>query len=355
MHSQPSAGSAPDPNIDLSVVIPVYNSSGCLVELLKELSVVLGKRGRPFEVILVDDASPDNSWEIIRELSNSYPELVAVRLMRNGGQARATLCGLGKARGRIVVTMDDDLQQPPGELPVLLDELEANPNLDCVFGIFPKKEHAFYRNLGSRAIGWVNRRAFGLGKHVHSSSFRAMTFQLASAVVQHGTENPAISALLYSSTRRVKSVPVRHQRRFAGKSNYTLARQMRLAMDNIVNVSMLPLRLVTSLGFGFCLLTVLWIALVLWRYLTGQVSVAGWTTVIILLSFFSGVILLSLGIIGEYLVRVLREVRRAPRFIVRETIERAGQGVALLPALEGSRVSAAAISDGVRVTTEPGY
>jgi len=305
--------------VEISVVVPVYNSSQCLPELLRRIALQLNELGKRHEVILVDDASPDDSWDVIRELAQ-YPQLTAVRLMRNRGQAFATLCGLEHARGEIVVTMDDDLQQPPEELPKLLDALESDPEIDCVFGYFEEKKHAAYRNLGSRAIRWVNARSFGLPRDVRPSSFRAMRKRLADAILQHRTLNPAIAALVCGSTRRIASVPVRHAERYAGESNYTLSKQFRLALDNICNVSMLPLRAVSLLGMGICLLSAVLVVFFLYRYFTGQIGVAGWTTVVIMISFFSGVILLSLGVIGEYIVRILREVRGAPRYVEREVV-----------------------------------
>ena len=306
--------------VEISVVIPVYNSSGCLGELLRQLTQQMEDIGKSYEVILVDDASPDDSWQVIKDLAPQYPMVMAIRLMRNGGQAFATLCGLENARGEIVITMDDDLQHPPDQIPKLLDTLKSTPDTDCVFGYFEEKKHAAYRNLGSRAIRWINARAFGLPSGVRASSFSAIRKQLADAIVMQRTRNPAISVLLYGSTQQIASVPVQHQERFSGESNYTLAKQFRLALDVICNVSMLPLRAVSLLGMTICLLSGVLVAFFLCRYFAGQTGVAGWTTVVILISFFSGVILLSLGVIGEYLVRILREVRGGPRFTIREMV-----------------------------------
>ncbi len=306
--------------VDISVVIPVYNSSACLRELLRQLTQQLEEMGRPYEVILVDDASPDDSWQVIRELAPQYPKVMAIQLMQNRGQATAILCGLKPARGGIVVTMDDDLQQPPDQLPKLLDALESDAEIDCVFGYFEQKQHAAYRNLASRAIQWVNARAFNLPRDLRASSFLAMRNRLADAILQHRTQNPAIGALVYGCTKRILSVPVQHKERYAGSSNYTLAKQFRLALDVICNVSMLPLRAVSFLGMGTCVFSAILVAVFLYNYFSGQIGVAGWTTVVILISFFSGIILLSLGVIGEYMVRILREVRGAPRYVERERI-----------------------------------
>lgn len=305
---------------NISIVIPVYRSGACLPELLRQLTRQLEEMDRPYEIVLVDDASPDDSWAVIKELVPGYSSVTAIRLMRNRGQAFATLCGLEHARGEIVVTMDDDLQHSPDQLPKLLDTLESDPEIDCVFAYFEQKQHAKYRNLGSRALRWVNARAFGLPRDLRASSFRAMRKPLAEAILRHQTLNPAIAALLYGSTRRIVSVPVEHAERFAGRSTYTLTKQFRLALDNICNVSMLPLRAVSLFGMGTCVFSAVLVAVFLYHYLIGHTEVAGWTSVVVLISFFSGVILLSLGVIGEYIVRILREVRGAPRYVERERI-----------------------------------
>ena len=172
--------------------------------------------------------------------------------MRNRGQAFATLCGLSHARGQFVITMDDDLQHPPGEIPRLLAELEGNRDLDCVFGCFLEKQHAAYRNFGSQVMRWVMQKAFSLPRDFRSSTFRAMRRTLVRAILDHRTANPSLAVLIFSSTSRIKSIAVEHAPRYAGKSNYTLAKQFRLALDGICNVSMFPLRAISLAGMAVC-------------------------------------------------------------------------------------------------------
>jgi len=309
-----------DSDCGISVVIPVYRSGECLPELLRQLCPELDGTHRFYEIILVDDGSPDGTWKVIRESAERHRCLRAVQLMGNRGQALATLCGLSHARGQIVVTMDDDLQHPPGEIPKLLAELEGNPDLDCVFGFFPEKHHATYRNFCSRIMGWVMRKTFHLPRDVRSSSFRAMRPALVRAILDHHTANPSLAALIFGNTSRVKSIAVEHSPRYAGNSQYSIAKQIRLALDGICNVSAFPLRAVSLLGMAICGLSAAMIAVVLFKYATGAIGVPGWTTVVVLVSFFAGMILLSLGVFGEYLVRILREVRGAPPYVEREYI-----------------------------------
>ena len=308
--------------IKYSIIIPVYKSEECLEELLRQLADVFSPISKEYEIILVNDASPDNSWKVIEKLVNEYEQLSAITMMRNVGQARATLCGFSYATGEIVITMDDDLQHRPDQLPILIEKLESTPELDCVFGSYRKKKHAGYRNIGSKVIKWINAKAFGLPSNIEASSFRVMRLSLAKAILQNTTKNPSITALIYQNTHNVISIPIEHSDRFAGVSNYTLAKQFKLAFDNICNVSTLPLKIVSLLGFVFCIIAVLLSAVIFTRYLFGQIKVPGWTTVVILISFFSGVILLSLGIQGEYLVRILQEVKGGTIYTPRKIIGR---------------------------------
>lgn len=304
--------------VEISVVVPVYKSSACLEELLKQLTAQLESMSKSHEILLVEDCSPDDSWELIKQLAPHYPNMRAFHLMRNSGQAKATLCGLAHARGEIVFTIDDDLQHRPDQIPRLIEALERDPTLDCVFGVFREKKHAWYRNLGSRLLRWMNHSAYHLPASTRTSSFRALRRSLVQVMIQYQTRTPTILALILESTKRIDSVEVDHADRFAGQSNYTLGRQLLLAFDNICNVSMLPLRLVTFMGIVFCALSLVMVLVVLIQKLTGNIGIPGWTTVVILVSFFSGVIMLSLGIIGEYLARIIREVRGSPPYLIRE-------------------------------------
>jgi len=299
---------------EISVVIPVYRSQDCLSELVRRLTDVLETSAKTYEIILVDDNSPDDSWDIIQVLVSQYSRLRSIRLMRNTGQAAATLCGLENTAGEIVVTMDDDLQHRPDQLPKMLATFERCPEIDCVFGAYRKKQHGLLQNVASSFILWINAKAFGLPREFRSTSYRMMRKSLVDAIVAHRTQNAALPALILAST------DLEHADRFAGKTGYTLSKQLRLALDNICNVSMLPLRAASAMGIGICFLSVLMVIYVLFKYFTGGITVQGWATVVILVCFFSGLTLLSLGVIGEYMVRILREVRGAPRFVVRERL-----------------------------------
>jgi dolichol-phosphate mannosyltransferase/undecaprenyl-phosphate 4-deoxy-4-formamido-L-arabinose transferase len=325
---RPDVGTQLAGGVAYSVVIPVYRSEPMLPELHRRLSDVLRARGESYEIVFVDDASPDGSWRVIGELAAADPHVRGIQLMHNAGQPRATLCGLAEARGRVVATMDDDLQQFPEDLPLLLDALASGSGLDAVIGAYGEKQHRGYRNFGSRVMYRVHRRAFGLPEGMRTSSFRAMRAGVARAVVSHATFNPVLSALVFSSTSRVANVPVRHAPRAHGRSGYSIGRQVSLAFDAICSHTMLPLRAMSAMGALSCALAFVYALIVVERYLTGRIGVPGWTTVVLLLLVFMGLTMLGLGIIGEYLVRIIREVSGAPRFIIRERTGGATAGTA---------------------------
>lgn len=313
-------------NPNVSVVIPVYKSCSWLWNLVQEISSVFQGLKKSHEIILVDDCSPDNAWQTIQELAAFAPHVRGFRLMRNEGQVRATLCGLAHSQGDIVVTMDDDFQHRPDQLPILIKALEDNPDMDCVLGIFDHKQHTLYRNLGSRFIQWMNRLAFGLPKNIGSSGFRAMRRELVQVICSYHILHPSLPLLIFSSTQRVMNVSLVHAPRRAGKSNYTLRKQIRLAFDNICQASMLPLRVVSAAGLFASGLSLVLMVFYLLRYLLGAITVPGWTTMVLLLTFFSGVILFALGVIGEYLFMVLKEVRQRPMYFVRESTDPSPDG-----------------------------
>jgi dolichol-phosphate mannosyltransferase/undecaprenyl-phosphate 4-deoxy-4-formamido-L-arabinose transferase len=304
----------------ISVVIPVYKSGQCQLELAERLSAALGYLGEGYEVILVDDGSPDDSWAAISRVVEQYSNFRGVQMMRNCGQVRATIAGLRLATGDVVITMDDDLQHDPALIPRLVEELDRDGGCDCVYAYFPEKKHAAYRNLGSKVISWINAQSVGGNQVVKLSSFRVMRREIAGIAAANTSPNPSIAASILASTSRIRYLALPHHERFAGKSNYTLARQLAQAWDNICNVSMLPLRLISFVGLAASIVSALLLIYILAKYLYGGITAAGWTSTVTLITFFSGLILLSLGVIGEYMVRILRAVQHTQPTPIRQKI-----------------------------------
>jgi polyisoprenyl-phosphate glycosyltransferase len=303
----------------ISVVIPVYRSGRWLGDLARATADALRPQCREYEIIFVDDSSPDDTWEVVAALARANPKVKGLHLMYNEGQTRATLCGLAHASGDVVITMDDDFQHAPDEMQKLLAALLEHPDIDCVLGCFEEKHHLLYRNLGSRLIHKINERAFRLPPGVTSSAFRAMRRPIVDAILAHRSLNPALPVLIFGSTRRVMSIPVKHAERLGGRSSYTFGKQFRLAFDNVCNATLAPLRAVSAVGLVACGLSVLLVIYYGIEFARGNIRQPGFITIVLLLIFFSGAILLALGIMGEYMARVLREVSRRPLYIVRES------------------------------------
>jgi glycosyltransferase involved in cell wall biosynthesis len=309
--------------VHYSVVIPTYRGAGTMVELLERLTRVMRGLSKGFEILLVDDCSPDDTWEVIKGLAPAYPELRALRLMTNVGQYAAILCAFEHVRGNFIITMDDDLQQPPEEIPKLIQGMAEHPEMDGVIGTFQTKEHSFWRRLGSSLVGFINRCVSHKPRDLQTTNFRLLRRCLVEAVAAHHTRNPVLGPLILRNTQALINVPVAHHPRSTGRSGYSLYKLIKLTMDHVLNYSTLPLKLVSVVGIvAFLFSFFLGLYYLGLYFITGStVEVQGWTTLVLLITFFGGLILLSLGLIGEYLIRIIREVNHSPRYVIRERLE----------------------------------
>ena len=306
-----------DSAVELSVVIPIYNSAGCLQELHDRLTGVLEDISETYEIIMVDDASPDESWAAMQDLHARDPRVKIVQQMRNFGQHKAILCGMQYASGEFVITMDDDLQHPPEEIPKLVDGLRNDDTLDVVIGSYDVKQHSWFRNLGSKAVHAATSYVFARGKGLKFTSFRIMRRNVVRGILRHRIDCPRISQIILLTTNRIANVSVRHDPRGHGRSGYTVGRLVSDALDNILSNSSLPLQIVSYVGFLCSLLSVALGVYYLYKYLFVGVGIAGWTTIVLLMLFFFGILFFSVGIVGEYLIRILREAKRSPRYLTR--------------------------------------
>jgi len=303
------------PELDLSVVVPVYRSAATLALLLQRLSAVLTPLCPRFEVILVDDGSGDDTWAEIERLRTQYGvHLVAVQLMRNYGQHNALMCGLALARGEYVLTMDDDLQNPPEEIPKLLAHIRQH-GLDLVYGCPPKREHAGWRNLGSKLVMHFYRSVF---RHpVTPSPFRVMRHQLAHSVQFYDLNFTFLDGLLAWCTNRIGGVEVEHHARAQGRSGYSIGKLLVLSLNLYTNFSLIPLQLVSGLGFVTALSGFAVGLYYLVQYFAANIAVPGFASTIIAILILGGAQLLALGVIGEYVGRPHLNVNRKPQYVVR--------------------------------------
>lgn len=304
--------------VEYSIVIPVFKSSECLCELYERLTTVFRDISSNYEIILVDDASPDDSWQIMRQLRVQDRRVKILQHMRNFGQHKATLCGLHYSKGDLVITMDDDLQHPPEEIPKLIEAIRNNDEIDAVFAAYGVKQHSWFRNLGTNAINAITSYVFTKNKGLKLTSFRIMRRPIVNEIENTRYHNPRICQLLLQITHRITNVQVTHHPRKLGRSGYSFRRLVSDALDNILSNSSLPLQVVSYIGFGSSLLSVVLSLYYLYIYFLARISVPGWITIILLLLFFFGILFFSLGIVGEYLIRILREVQGSPRSIIRK-------------------------------------
>jgi glycosyltransferase involved in cell wall biosynthesis len=303
------------PRLALSVVVPVYNGAAALPELVARLTAVLTARVPRSEIVLVNDGSRDASWQVIRELAGRDGRVRGIDLMRNYGQHNALLCGIRAAAGEIVVTMDDDLQHPPEEIPVLLDALADE--VDVVYGTPQTEQHGLLRDVASRATKFVLEGAMGAAVARQVSAFRAFRTELRQAFAQYGNPYVSIDVLLTWATTRFAAVAVRHDPRRAGRSNYTFRMLARHALNMVTGFSVGPLKLASLVGFASTLLGLLVLAYVVGRYLIQGTSVPGFPFLASVIAIFSGAQLFTLGIMGEYLARMHFRLMSRPIYSVR--------------------------------------
>jgi len=307
---------------DISVVIPVYNSEGSLPELIKRLNDILLTASNHFEVLLVNDCSMDHSWDVICELTRQYDWVRGVNLMRNYGQHNAVLCGIRMAKNEIIVTIDDDLQNPPEEIPKLIDKLAEG--YDVVYGTPQKERHGLWRDLASLVTKMALQSAMGAKTARNASAFRVFRTNVRDAFANYQSPFVVIDVLLTWGTTRFASIPVRHDTRLVGKSNYTFRKLITHALNMMTGFSTVPLQLASVVGFLFTLFGLVVLAYVLGRYIVEGGSVPGFAFLASIIAVFSGAQLFALGIIGEYLARMHQRAMERPVYVVRSTTETEG-------------------------------
>jgi glycosyltransferase involved in cell wall biosynthesis len=309
-----------DEKVDFSVVVPVYNSTDSLIELCQRLTTVFEETIKEsFEIFLVDDASPNpDTWKTMEQLHEKDGRVKVIQLMHNAGQHNTIMCGLKYSTGDFIVTMDDDLQHPPEEIPNLIEALRHQPQYDAILGVPYHRKHATYRNIGSFFLNKILGLAIKKPKNITLSSFRLITKDLKEALLGYTGHVVTVGALICQTTRNIANVEVRHDPRRFGKSTYSLSRLFRLAVANIFNFSDFPLKVISFVGFIASLFSMLYALWIIYCKLIGSPIQAGFSTIVVLVSFFSGLILFSFGVMGQYLIRILKGVTGGSQFVVRK-------------------------------------
>lgn len=306
------------PKPEYSVIVPVYNSNESLQELYSRIDLTMKKIGTTHEVIFVDDDSADSSWSILESIQKANPgKVTAIRLARNFGQHNATICGIAQATGRFIITIDDDLQNPPEEILKLIDTMQES-DADLVYGIYGKKHHSVARNLGSGALkGWSRRIYKTKG---NGSSFRLMKASLAKNLLNHQINFMYIDELFNWYTSHIAFVLVEHVKRPYQQSTYTSHRLFSMLSNLIIYYTAMPLKMMVYGGFSTALLSFLTGTLFIYRKLVHGIPIVGFTALIVTILFSTSIILISLGVIGEYLSRIYMVQNRKPPFSIKTVL-----------------------------------
>jgi glycosyltransferase involved in cell wall biosynthesis len=309
---------APATNPHVSVIVPVYGGESTIGPLTTQLLDVFAAASQRCEVWLICDCPRDNSWEVAKALAEKHPQVYALRLMRNFGQHAATLLGIRKSSGRVIVTMDEDLQHNPQDVPALVDLCLRDGAI--VYGLATELKHAWWRNATSRAAKWFISRYFGFGQAKRFSAFRAFPIEAREAFDTYRSERVAVDVLLSWSGLPLRSLPCAYASREEGESGYTFRTLVRYLGDLLLGYTTAPLRLASYTGIVamFAAIGIGGYALLNW--IRHGSAVPGFAYLAISVSAFAGVQLLALGVIGEYLGRLYFNSLGKPQYLVAEEV-----------------------------------
>jgi len=299
-----------------SVVVPVFNSEKSIEELYLRLSNTFKKIGKTFEVIFVNDGSYDKSLETLKKIKAENEHVTVIDLFRNFGQQNALMCGFHYCTGKYIITIDDDLQNPPEEIIKLHNKIEEG--YDAVFASYKNKKDKIYKNFGSFFIRKITRKIFKLKKNLKFSSFRIIKREVVEEIIEIETPYPYISGMILSTTKFLTNVNTAHNRRQYGRSNYSFGKLLKLSFNLLINYSTFPLKMISFSGLVVSLLSFTIGLFVLIRKLIVGTTRTGWTSTVVLISFFSSLSFMIFFIFGEYLGRILGEISKEKQYSIRK-------------------------------------
>ncbi|OGO20301.1 MAG: hypothetical protein A2144_14125 [Chloroflexi bacterium RBG_16_50_9] len=300
-----------------SVVIPVFNEEQNLPLLYSRLAPVMTSLGETYEIIFIDDGSHDASFEILKSLHEKDKNIKVIRFTRNFGQHPAIMAGFEAAEGEVIITLDSDLQNPPEEIPRLLKKLDEG--YEVVFGVFTHRKHSPFRRAGSAFTKKVLATILPSGV-TNISAFRVLRSYVVQRFQLFGERSKFLDGLICWMGYRVGTIEVEHEKRYAGKTKYNIFKLVTMWFDIVVSLTEIPLKFATYAGIIMGIFSLLLAFYYLVRYFFYGFSVPGFATTVILIAFFAGIQLFCLGILGEYVGRMNKEVKRKPEFIVREKL-----------------------------------
>ena len=302
--------------IEISIVVPVYNSEDNLTELCFQVEDTL--KDISYELILVNDSSIDNSWKVIEQLSEKYTQVKGINLRKNCGQDNALMAGLNQVKGNYAVIMDDDLQHSPSDI-LKLHEACKNSNADVCFANFEKRKHAFWKNFGSWFNGKISEWMMNKPKHIYLSPYKIFTKEIVDEIIKYDGPYPYVDGLILWVTDNLIQIDVEHHKRFKGESNFNLTRSVSVFLKNVTTFSVTPLRIASLVGSICSIIGFVLILYYLIDYFVHKNVIEGWTTLAVLQLFMGGLLLLLLGLKGEYLGRTYMNVNNKPQFTIKNT------------------------------------
>lgn len=302
----------------ISICIPCYRSAKTLPIVVKSIKKEFESRTEDYQIVLVNDGSPDNTFQIIQEICKKDKKITGVNLMRNYGQASAKIAALQYALGDVVVFMDDDGQHPADGIFKLVDKL--NEGYDVVYAAFSHKKHSAFKRLTSNLHNWLAEKMGNKPKGIKRSSFSAWSRPVADALRNYKSPFVSIGSYMMHITVNYANVEIEHKERIAGKSGYTLKKLLKMWMNIFISFSMAPLRIASFLGFSLSLVGFVWGIFLIVRKMLHPSIIAGYTSNIVITLLIGGILMVMLGIIGEYLGRIYMTISGLPQFNVRETI-----------------------------------
>jgi polyisoprenyl-phosphate glycosyltransferase len=305
----------------LSIVVPVYRSEACIGPLFAAIETALARVSRPFELILVNDFSPDSSWARITELCQNHSNVIGINLRKNFGQDNAIITGLRHVSGEFVAIMDDDLQHNPEDLPRLLAMLEDGH--DLVYAAFTTKHQSFWKNFGSWFNGKIAEVVLSKPAHIYMSAFKVFRRDLADLVCRYNGPDPYIDGLLFQYSARIAQISATHRPRHEGVSNYTILKSLGVWARLAFGFSIFPLRLVAVFGLFLCFVSAVLSAYLIWERATNPAYTAGYASIVVAILFLGGIQSFSIAIVGEYIGRLFLTINKKPQTSVQDIVNSA--------------------------------
>jgi polyisoprenyl-phosphate glycosyltransferase len=303
--------------IKLSIIIPVYRSELTLNSLYQKITGVARKFKYSYEIIFVDDSSDDLSWTVLLDIQKRDRRVKIIQLTRNFGQHNALMCGFAHAYGDYIITLDDDLQNPPEEIPKIINMMKSG--FDVVYGEYYEKKHNLFRNLGSWLIQTLYKKIFSVNGNL--TSFRIIKSEIVKGLLEYKKNYTFIDGLIAWQTKNIGYVLVKHDNRRDGKSGYTLRKLILLSLNMVTNFSIFPLQMASIMGFVMSFLGMIMAVYIIFKKLIYGIPVTGFASTIVTITLFSGTQLITIGLIGEYIGRIHLNVNNKPQYRIRKIID----------------------------------